>query len=58
MNRCPALHDPANRHTQCFRDPGHDGAHLRYADPARPPIEWTAPVVVSIVDRIRERLSL
>ena len=24
MIRCPALHDPANHHTQCFLDPDHD----------------------------------
>lgn len=58
MIRCRALHDPDNPHTQCFRDPGHDGPHLRYAEPERPPIEWFAPVVVSIVDRIKERIRL
>lgn len=56
MIRCPALHDPANHHTQCFRDANHDGNHLRYGDPTKPPIEW--PAVVSIVDRIIGRIGL
>lgn len=58
MNRCPALHDPANHNTQCFRDVNHDGNHLRFGDPTAPPIEWTAPVVVSLVDRIIGRIGL
>lgn len=58
MNRCPALHETGNQHTRCFRDPNHDGHHLRYGDPARPPIEWAAPVVVSLVDRIIGRIRL
>lgn len=58
MNRCPALHDPANHHTQCFRDANHDGNHLRYGDPTAPPIEWSAPVVVSLADRIIGRIGL
>ncbi len=58
MNRCPALHDPANHLTQCFRDINHDGKHLRYGDPTAPPVEWTAPIVVSLVDRIIGRIGL
>ncbi len=58
MNRCPVLHDPANHHTQCFRDANHDGPHLRYGDPTAPPVEWTAPIVVSLVDRIMGRIGL
>ena len=58
MNRCPALHETGNQHTRCYRDANHDGAHLRYGDPSKPPIEWFAPVVISIVDRIRERIGL
>lgn len=58
MNRCPALYDRANEYTRCFRDANHDGQHLRYGDPAKPPIEWTAPVVISLVDRIIGRIGL
>ena len=58
MIRCPALHDRTNEHTRCYRDPNHDGAHLRYGDPTKPPIEWFAPVVISLVDRIIGRIGL
>lgn len=43
MIRCPALHDPANHHTQCFLDPDHDGPHRRYAEPEKPAIVRRLP---------------
>lgn len=58
MIRCPALHDPANHHTQCFLDPDHDGPHRRYAEPEKPAIEWTQPRVITLTEWIRERISL
>lgn len=58
MIRCPALHDPDNRHTQCFLDPGHDGPHRRYAELERPAIEWARPRVITLTEWIRERISL
>ena len=58
MIRCPALHDPANHHTQCFLDPGHCSAHRRYAEPERPAIEWARPRVITLTEWIRERISL
>ena len=58
MIRCPALHDPANHHTQCFLDPDHDGPHRRYVEPERPAIEWTQPRVLTLTEWIRERISL
>mgnify|MGYP001187279397 FL=1 len=58
MIRCPALHDPANHHTQCFLDPDHDGPHRRYAEPEKPAIEWDRPRVITLTEWIRERISL
>jgi len=58
MIRCPALHDPDNRHTQCFLDPDHDGPHRRYAEPEKPAIEWTQPRIITLTEWIRERISL
>lgn len=58
MIRCPALHDPANHHTQCFLDPDHDGLHRRYVEPEKPAIEWDRPRIVTLTEWIRERISL
>lgn len=58
MIRCPALHDPDNRHTQCFLDPGHDGPHRRYAEPEKPAIEWARPRVITLTEWIKERIRL
>ena len=58
MIRCPALHDPANHHTQCFLDPDHDGPHRRYAEPEKPAIEWDQPIVITLTDWIKERIRV